>query len=72
MLVSSFTAAALSWLVDSYPERRPGRDAACAVLSGPDRPKLVTSALLKDWNAEHPTKAFGGIGTDIDDPYGEH
>ena len=36
-----------------------------------DRPKLVSPALLKDWNAEHPSRPFGGIGTDLDEPFGE-
>ena len=36
-----------------------------------DRPKLVAGSLLKDWNAEHPNAQFGGISSNIDDPYGD-
>lgn len=72
VLVSSFTKAAARELVG---RQLPLNDDQVGTLHALcyralDRPKLVTSALLKDWNAEHPTKAFGGIGTDIDDPYG--
>jgi len=72
VLVSSFTKAAARELVG---RQLPLNDDQVGTLHALcfralDRPKLVTSALLKDWNAEHPTKSFGGIGTDVDDPYG--
>jgi DNA helicase-2/ATP-dependent DNA helicase PcrA len=35
-----------------------------------DRPKILSGAQLKDWNAEHPAFACEGGGTvDLDDPY---
>lgn len=33
--------------------------------------KVLTGGLLKDWNDEHPTKAFAGYASDLDDPYAE-
>ena len=71
VLVSSFTRTAARELVG---RNLPLSDDQIGTLHAHcyralDRPKLVSSTLLKDWNAEHPTRAFGGIGTDVDDPY---
>lgn len=72
MLVSSFTRAAAKELVS---RQLPLNDDQVGTLHALcyralDRPKLVAGNLLKDWNAEHPSWGFGGIASDIDDPYG--
>lgn len=71
VLVSSFTRTAARVLVR---RNLPVNDDQVGTLHAHcyralERPKLVTGPLLKDWNAEHPTQAFGGIGVDVDDPY---
>lgn len=72
MLVASFTKTAARELVSRQlplnDEQVGTLHALCYRALG--RPKLVDKALLKDWNDEHPTKAFGGVATDMDDPYG--
>jgi DNA helicase-2/ATP-dependent DNA helicase PcrA len=72
ILVASFTRTAAMVLVGRdlpIDEQRIGTlHAHCYRALG--RPKLVNAALLKDWNAEHPTRQFGGISNDMDDPYG--
>lgn len=72
VLVASFTKTAAKELVSRQmplnDEQVGTLHALCYRALG--RPKLVDKALLKDWNAEHPTKEFGGMGTDVDDPYG--
>jgi len=72
VLVSSFTRAAAKELVS---RNLPLSDDQVGTLHALcyralERPKIITGAMLKDWNTEHPVWAFGGIASDIDDPYG--
>lgn len=72
VLVSSFTRAAARELVGRelpLDESRIGTlHALC--YRALERPKLVSRGHLQDWNQTYPTRAFGGIQTDVDDPYG--
>lgn len=72
LLVSSFTRAAARELVTRnlpLADERIGTLHALAYRAL-ERPKLVSRAILQDWNSEHPATTFSEIATDLDDPYG--
>lgn len=73
VLVASFTRTAAKELVS---RQLPLNDEQVGTLHALcyralDRPKILTGSLLKDWNDQYPTRAFGGYGSDLDDPYSE-
>lgn len=73
VIVSSFTRAAAKELVGRNLPLNEDQVGTLHALCyrALDRPKLVSKSLLAEWNAEHPMLAFGGVQTNLDDPYGD-
>ena len=73
VLVTSFTKAAARELVSRNLPLNDDRIGTLHALCyrALDRPKIVDRELLKDWNSSFPSMQFGGIGTNVDDPYGD-
>lgn len=73
VLVTSFTKAAARELVSRNLPLNDDRIGTLHALCyrALERPKLIDRELLKDWNASYPSMQFGGIGSNLDDPYGD-
>lgn len=73
VLVSSFTKAAARELVSRdlplNDEQIGTLHALCYRIL--DRPKIVSKEILADWNMEHPHLSFGGVQSDVDNPYAD-
>lgn len=73
VLVTSFTKAAARELVSRNLPLSDDRVGTLHALCyrALDRPKIIDREVLQDWNREYPMMQFGGISTNIDDPYGD-